>query len=127
MGDIRDIKPIEKVVWVAAKTGLFFAKADGIYDVREKKFIEGFIDKLSAVGPVDDVKAELDSLLAKNDTLDDIIGGTKDLLSYFTPVEQGVIKDVLRKFVSRVIIADFVEKEEETLLFKEWKKAIKEL
>lgn len=127
MGDIRDIKPIEKVVWVAAKTGLFFAKADGIYDVREKKFIEGFIDKLSAVGPVDDVKAELDSLLAKNDTLDDIIGGTKDLLSYFTPVEQGVIKDVLRKFVSRVIIADFVEKEEETMLLKEWKKAIKEL
>lgn len=127
MGDIRDIKPIEKVVWVAAKTGLFFAKADGIYDVREKKFIEGFIDKLSAVGPVDDVKAELDSLLAKNDTLDDIIGGTKDLLSYFAPVDQEVIKDVLRKFVTKVINADFVEKEEETILFKEWKKAIKEL
>jgi len=127
MGNIRDIKPIEKVVWVAAKTGLFFAKADGIYDVREKKFIEDFIDKLSAVGPVDDVKAELDSLLAKNDTLDDIIGGTKDLLSYFAPVDQEVIKDVLRKFVTKVINADFVEKEEETLLFKEWKKAIKEL
>ena len=125
MGDIKDIKPIEKVVWVAAKTGLFFAKADGIYDVREKNFIEGFIDKLSAVGPVDDVKAELDSLLTKNETLDNIVSETKDLLSNFTPVEQEVIKEVLQKFVSHVINADFVEKEEETLFFKEWKKAIK--
>ena len=45
-------KPIEKVIWLVAKTGLFFAHADGRYDVREKNFIEGFIDKLAAIGLV---------------------------------------------------------------------------
>ena len=119
-----DTKPIEKVIWLVAKTGLFFAHADGKYDVREKNFIEGFIDKLAAIGPVDDVKAELENSLTKNYKLEDIISETKDLLSYFNPVEQGAIKITLTQFVTNVINADCVENKAETTLFKEWKKAL---
>ena len=114
-----DTKPIEKVIWLVAKTGLFFAHADGKYDTREKKFIEGFLDKLAAIGSVDEVRAEIEGSLNKNYKLEDIVSETKDLLSYFTPVEQEVIKITLCQFVTNVINADFVEKKEESVLFEE--------
>ena len=119
-----DTKPIEKVIWLVAKTGLFFAHADGRYDVREKNFIEGFIDKLAAIGPVDDVKAELESSLQKQYKLEDIVNDTKDLLSGFNPAEQSVIKSTLSQFVTNVINADCVENKAESILFEEWKKAL---
>lgn len=121
---IMNTKPIEKVIWLVAKTGLFFAHADGRYDVREKNFIEGFIDKLAAIGPVDDVKAELESSLQKHYKLEDIVNDTKDLLSGFNPAEQSVIKLTLSQFVTNVINADCVENKAESILFEEWKKAL---
>ena len=119
-----DTKPIEKVIWLVAKTGLFFAHADGKYDVREKNFIEGFIDKLAAIGSVEDVKAELESSLQKHYKLEDIVNDTKDLLSGFNPAEQSVIKLTLSQFVTNVINADCVENKAESILFEEWKKAL---
>lgn len=121
---IMDTKPIEKVIWLVAKTGLFFAHADGKYDVREKNFIEGFINKLAAIGPVDDVKAELESSLQKHYKLEDIVNETKDLLSDFNPAEQSVIKLTLSQFVTNVINADCVENKAESTLYEEWKKAL---
>ena len=108
-----DTKPIEKVIWLVAKTGLFFAHADGKYDVR-----------LAAIGPVDDVKAELESSLQKQYKLEEIVNETKDLLSYFNPAEQGVIKVTLSQFVTNVINADCVENKKESALFEDWKKAL---
>jgi hypothetical protein len=121
---IMDTKPIEKVIWLVAKTGLFFAHADGKYDVREKNFIVGFIDKLAAIGPVEDVKAELENSLQKQYKLEDIVNETKDLLSYFNPAEQSVIKVTLSQFVTNVINADCVENKKESALFEDWKKAL---
>ena len=37
---------IEKIIKLVAKTGLFFASADGVYSTRENKFIADFIGKL---------------------------------------------------------------------------------
>lgn len=119
-----DTKPIEKVIWLVAKTGFFFAHADGKYDVREKKFINGFIEKLTAVGPVDDIKAKLESSIDKNYKLEDIVSETKDLLSHFTPVEQEAIKMTLTQFVTNLINADCVEKKAESALFEQWQKAL---
>lgn len=119
-----DKKPIEKVIKLVAKTGLFFAHADGEYDVREKKFIDGFIDKLAQIGPVDEVKAELEVSLAKAYTLDEIVAETKDLLVSFNMPEQDVIKLTLRQFVANVINSDCVEKKAETELFRDWIKAL---
>lgn len=119
-----DTKPIEKVIWLVAKTGLFFAHADGNYDVREKSFIEGFVNKLAAIGPVDDIKAKLEGSLDKNYKLEDIVSETKDLLGYFNPVEQSAIKATLTQFVNNVISADYVENKAETALFEKWKKAL---
>ena len=72
---------ISKVIMLAAKTGLFFAKADGNYDVSEKQFIESFLDKLSAFGPIDEVKASLEALLQRNLTLEEIENDTDSLIS----------------------------------------------
>ena len=119
-----DKKPIEKVIKLVAKTGLFFAHADGEYDVREKKFIEGFIDKLAAIGPVDEVKAEIEGSLNKAYTLDEIVAETKDLLEGFNKPEQEVIKLTMRQFVINVINSDCVEKKTETELFKAWIQAL---
>jgi len=120
----KDTKPIEKVIKLIAKTGLFFAHADGVYDKREKKFIKGFIDKLAAIGPVDTVKADLEGSLNKAYTLDEIVSETKDLLKDFNPVEQSAIKMTIDEFVNKVIGADYVENKAETKLYEAWKKAL---
>ncbi|MCR4765633.1 MAG: hypothetical protein K5856_05620 [Bacteroidaceae bacterium] len=122
--ETKDTKPIEKVIWLIAKTGLFFAHADGKYDVREKNFIKGFIDKLAEIGPVDDIKEKLESSLQHNYKLEDIVSETKDLLAYFNPAEQSVIKLTLTQFVNNVITSDYVENKAESDLFIEWKKAL---
>ncbi len=119
-----DKKPIEKVIKLVTKTGLFFAHADGVYDVREKKFINSFIDKLAEIGPVDEVKAEIEGSLTKTYTLEEIVAETKDLLKDFNEPEQDVIKLTLRQFVTNVINSDYVEKKAESELFETWKKAL---
>ena len=117
---------ISKVIMLAAKTGLFFAKADGKYDVAEKQFIESFIDKLAAIGPVDEVKANLEGLLQKNITLEEIDADTDSLLAEFNGLERMLIRATLTQFVQRVIEADGVKDKKEVEYFEAWKKAIKD-
>ena len=117
---------ISKVIMLAAKTGLFFAKADGQYDVAEKQFIESFIDKLAAIGPVDEVKENLEGLLQRNITLEEIDTDTDSLLSEFNGLERMLVQATLTQFVQRVIAADGQKHEKEAALFEAWKKAIKD-
>lgn len=117
---------ISKVIMLAAKTGLFFAKADGQYDVAEKQFIESFIDKLAAIGPVDEVKESLEGLLQRNITLEEIDADTDSLLAEFSGLEKMLVRATLTQFVQRVIQADGQKHEKEEALFEAWKAAIKD-
>jgi len=117
---------ISKVIMLAAKTGLFFAKADGNYNVAEKQFIESFIDKLAAIGPVDEVKDSLAGLLQRPLTLDEIEADTDSLLDEFNGLERMLVRATLTQFVQRVIAADGQKHEKEAELFEAWQKAIKD-
>ena len=117
---------ISKVIMLAAKTGLFFAKADGNYNVAEKQFIESFIDKLAAIGPVDEVKNSLEGLLQRPLTLDEIEADTDSLLDEFIGLERMLVRATLTQFVQRVIAADGQKHEKEAELFEAWQKAIKD-
>lgn len=117
---------ISKVIMLAAKTGLFFAKADGNYNVAEKQFIESFIDKLAAIGPVDEVKNSLEGLLQRPLTLDEIEADTDSLLDEFNGLERMLVRATLTQFVQRVIAADGQKHEKEAELFEAWQKAIKD-
>ena len=117
---------ISKVIMLAAKTGLFFAKADGNYDVSEKQFIESFLDKLSAFGPIDEVKASLEALLQRNLTLEEIENDTDSLLADFNGLERMLVRASLTQFVQRVSEADGAKHVKEAELFEAWKKAIKD-
>ena len=117
---------ISKVIMLAAKTGLFFANADGNYNVAEKQFIESFIDKLAAIGPVDEVKDSLEGLLQRPLTLDEIEADTDSLLDEFNGLERMLVRATLTQFVQRVIAADGQKHEKEVELFEAWQKAIKD-
>ncbi|MBR1541566.1 MAG: hypothetical protein IJ628_03015 [Bacteroidaceae bacterium] len=120
-------EPIEKVIKLVAKTGLFFAHADGKYDAREKRYIQYFIDKLSEIGPVDEVlEKEITGSLNKEYSLQEIVDETKDLLKNFNEPEQDVIKLTLKQFVTNVINSDCVENNAEKENFNAWQKALAE-
>ncbi|MBQ8071324.1 MAG: hypothetical protein IJ202_10800 [Bacteroidales bacterium] len=118
------IDSIGKVITLAAKTGLFFAKADGHYDVREQEFIESYIAKLEAIGPVDEVRGSLESMLQLTPTLDEVVADTNALLADFNGFEQALIKATLIAFVKKVIACDGEKCEQEMKNFEAWKEAI---
>ena len=61
-----------------AKTGLFFASADGDYSDKEKNFIEGFISGIENIGDIDDeLKAKVNDATSHTYTLDEIVSFSK--------------------------------------------------
>ena len=120
-----DTIAIEKIIKLVAKTGLFFASADGVYSTRENKFIADFIGKLSEFGPTDEIDGYLNGLLQKAYTLDEVVAETKDLIAQFNPTEKTVILYMLKNFSQNVIKADGIAhpKEEEALV--KWEEALK--
>lgn len=113
---------------LVAKTGLFFANCDGVYDEREKKFIENFIAELKNEGS--DVTDDALALIAKSIdsiyTLSEIISETKAYLAQFNSDEKKAILDVFSDFISKVINADSVLVQQETDNFAQWKAALYE-
>lgn len=113
---------------LVAKTGLFFANCDGVYDEREKKFIENFIAELKNGGS--DVTDDALALIAKSIdsiyTLSEIISETKAYLAQFNSDEKKAILDVFSDFISKVINADSVLVQQETDNFAQWKAALYE-
>ena len=116
---------IELVVKLMAKTGLFFASVDGEYADSERTFIENYINQLSAVGPVDEVKDMLENALNQHFTLDEIIDETRQLLTYFTqPEDKQAIVMSMANFIEQVIRADGVEHPAEKQAFLAWANAL---
>ena len=116
---------IEKIIKLVAKTGLFFASADGVYSTRENKFIADFIGKLSEFGPTDEIDGYLNGLLQKAYTLDDFVAETKDLVAEFNPTEKTVILYMLKNFAQNVIKSDGLSHPNEEKALKDWEEALK--
>ena len=116
---------IELTVKLVAKTGLFFACVDGEYSESEKIFIENYINSLSKVGPVDEVKDMLQNALNVRFTLDEIVADTRQLLGYFPEVEdKKAIVMSMYNFIQRVITADGVEHPIEVEALQKWAEAL---
>ena len=112
-------------ITLMAKTGLFFASADGDYSQQEKDFIEGFVGGIENIGDIDDeLKAKVKDATKHTYTLEEIVKETLELLDGFTPTEQQAIKESLRAFVSKVIDADFERKGIEQDNYLLWIKAL---
>ena len=96
-------------ITLMAKTGLFFASADGEENI-------GDID--------DELKAKVNDATSHTYTLDEIVKETQQLLEGFSPDEQSAIKKSLKAFVNKVIDADCERKGVEQENYLAWKKAI---
>ena len=121
----ENYQSIELVVKLMAKTGLFFASVDGEYSQSERIFIENYINSLSQVGPVDEVKDMLQNSLNMRFTLDEIIADTRQLLGYFNePEDKKAIVMSMYNFIQQVILADGVEHPAEKDALLKWANAL---
>lgn len=113
---------------LVAKTGVFFAKCDGVYDEREKEFIGNFIAELkkSESDVTDDALAIAAKSADSKYTLSEIISATKVYLTPFNPDEKKAILDTLSEFISSVIKADSVLLDKETENYAQWKASLYE-
>ena len=121
----ENYQSIELVVKLMAKTGLLFASVDGDYADSERAFIENYINQLSKVGPVDEVKDMLENALNVKFTLDEIIADTRQLLTYFDrPEDKQAIVMSMYNFIQQVITADGVEHPAEKDALLQWATAL---
>lgn len=107
-----------------AKTGLFFAHADGSYDRREIRFIDEFLASVNQGGDIAVGKAEVERMLAQTYTLDGIIAETRQLLaSGMGPSEQQAVLQAIASFAESVVEADGRVTTAERTNLDAWKKA----
>ena len=122
----KDLKAIELVIGLVAKTGLYFSCVDGCYAESEKRFIENYIGQLSRVGDVSEVKDLLEHATDRHFTLEEIVADTKALLASFDSGEdrQAILLS-LYNFIDNVIKADGVEHPAEREALLHWLEALK--
>lgn len=119
-----DTKKIADVIDLMAKTGLFFAKADGQYEGGEKKFIEKFLGRLAEYGDVSDLQPKLEGYLGETFTIEQIVEETNALVSDFNKVEKAAILAALSSFIQKVIKSDGEQESAEVAAYAVWKNSV---
>ncbi|MBM6993449.1 MAG: hypothetical protein I3J02_09340 [Prevotella sp.] len=115
---------IVAIVRLMAKTGLFFANADGNYAASENRYLDKFIANIEGVGDLEDeLREEIKQSLNQKFTLDEVVDDTRELLNGFSATEQKAILHALHSFISDVIRADEKLHPLEKENFKAWEKA----
>ena len=98
---------IIEIVRLMAKTGLFFASADGIYQQRERQYINDFVSGIEQIGSITpELKGEVYGALNKPYKIEEIIRDTNNLLEGFTNDERRAIIASIEGFINKVIRAD---------------------
>lgn len=119
------MQKLADTITLMAKTGLFFANADGQYTESEKKFITDFVLGIEKVGDMEEaLKAQVMDTVNHAYTLEGVVAETKALLGGFNPDEQLAIKKSLRAFANQVIMADGNRCTTEQENYINWKKAL---
>ena len=125
METTNNLLPIEIIVKLAAKTGLFFACVDGEYDASEEQFIHTYVDKLSQVGDVSEVRDMLEHATDQPITLEEVIDETRQLLnSLSTPADRQAVVWALYRFINKVVLVDGVVHPRESEAFEKWINAL---
>lgn len=117
----QNYQAIEKVVRLAAMTGLYFASVDGDYSNAERIFMENYKNQLAQVGPISDVQGFFNRVFDKPVSLSEVINETRDLLQLMpTPADKQAVVVTLANYIQRVIMADGVEHPAEREAYNTW-------
>lgn len=117
----QNYQAIEKVVRLAAKTGLYFASVDGDYSNAERIFIDNYKNQLAQVGPISDVYGIFNQIFDKPVSLSEVINETHDLLQLMpTPADRQAVVVTLANYIQRVIMADGMEHPAEREAYNTW-------
>ena len=101
------MEKIIQVVKLMAKTGLFFASVDGIYQERERQYIDDYVSGIEQIGDITpELKEEVYEALNRKFTLNEIILDTRNLLDGFHEVERLSILKGIRSFITKVMNVD---------------------
>lgn len=116
---------IQQMQVLCAKIGVFFANCDGVYDSREKQFIENYLVELEQDGDMSpEIKENIQNCIENVETLDSIMSMAKDLLDGFNEAEQSEIKKILAEFITKLIEADGEIHPNELANYNIWKEQI---
>ena len=117
----QNYQAIEKVVRLAAMTGLYFASVDGDHSNAERIFMENYKNQLAQVGPISDVQGIFNRIFDKPVSLSEVINETRDLLQLMpTPADKQAVVVSLGYYIQRVIMADGVEHPAEREAYNTW-------
>lgn len=115
---------IVSVVKLMAKTGLFFANADGHYSKREAHYLNDFIAGIEQIGDLDEaLRQDIKDCLNHTYTRDEIFEETRQLLDGFNDTERKAIATSIKAFINKVIRADGKVHPTEEENYKAWKEA----
>ena len=116
---------LELVIKLVAKTGLFFAKVDGNYSMRERAFMKSYIDQLvQSGGTEDEVRTLLGDIERRSITLDEVVADTRELLSQLSENDARIVKLMLYSYINDVVKADGDDCPAEKEAFVAWSKAL---
>ncbi len=116
----ENVNLIEQVIKLVARTGLFFAKADGDYTEREQAFINEYVNQLARDGSPDEVRALLGDVEHEPVTLDQLIADTQALLAQLPVADGQMVSLMLYAFINDVVKADGDDCPAEKEALRQW-------
>ena len=118
------MEKIVDVVKLMAKTGVFFANADGCYSNKEEQYLGDFLSGMQQIGDLDDgLRKEVADTLARKYSLDEVLADTRGLLEGFSNEERTAILAAINAFIGEVVRADGQVHPLEEENYKMWKRA----
>ena len=121
-----DIQVMEQVIRLVARTGLYFAKADGNYTEREQAFINAYVEQLAMEGDAEQAQALVAEATRECITLDSLVADTRSLLALLPPTHADMVKLMLYAFINDVVKADGDDCPTEKEALRQWCAALAE-
>ncbi len=115
---------IEQTIKLVARTGLFFAKADGHYSEREHAFIDAFVAQLALEGSPDEARALVADVEHEAITLHQLVADTRALLGTLPPDQADTVLLMLYAFATDVVNADGTHSPAERQALTQWRQAL---
>ncbi len=113
-----------QAIQLVARTGLYFAKADGHYSEREHAFIDAFVAQLALEGSADEARTLVGAVEQETITLDQLLADTRALLGQLPPDQADTVLLMLYAFATDVVNADGDSHPAEREALAQWRQAL---
>ena len=115
----------KQLLVLMAKTGVFFAKADGQVDERERKAVSAFLENMNdEMDLMENIQVLTDRYMAQDLTLDDIVGETNAYFEGYNDFERKSLLNSIAQFIETVISADGIRTLEEKQFYLGWQQRL---